>query len=295
MADGPKKFVRARRVWRLRGRVLAMGERTLVMGVLNVTPDSFSDGGKFLAVDAAVAHGLQMLEEGADILDVGGESTRPGAEAVSAEEELRRVVPVIAALRAARPDALVSVDTSKSEVARAAVAAGAEIVNDVSGLTWDVSGDGGMAAACAEMECGVVAMHSRGVPTNWRELPGLSCEEVVPLVRAGLEANLSRALAAGIHAEAVALDPGFGFGKRGEENFWLLAGMAEFAELGRPLVAGVSRKSFLGAAGDPEARLHATIAATVATVLAGAHVVRVHDVRAAVDAVGVADAILRVG
>jgi dihydropteroate synthase len=285
MADGPKKFVRARREWRLRGRVLAMGERTLVMGVLNVTPDSFSDGGKFLAVDAAVAHGLQMLEEGADILDVGGESTRPGAEAVSAEEELRRVVPVIAALRAARPDALVSVDTTKAQVARAAVAAGAEIVNDVSGLTWDVSGDGGMAAACAEMECGVVAMHSRG----------LSREEVVPLVRAGLEANLSRALAAGIHAEAVALDPGFGFGKRGEENFWLLAGMTEFAELGRPLVAGVSRKSFLGAAGDPEARLHATIAATVATVLAGAHVVRVHDVRAAVDAVGVADAILRVG
>jgi dihydropteroate synthase len=180
------------------------------------------------------------------------------------------------------------VDTSKAEIARAAIAAGAEIVNDVSGLRWDDA----MAPACAEMQCGVVVMHSRGRPADWKDLPGLPPEEVVPLVRGGLEANLSRAIAAGIRAEAVALDPGFGFGKRGDENFWLLAGMAEFAELGRPLVAGVSRKSFLGHAEDTEARLHATVAATIATVLAGAHVVRVHDVRAVVDAVAVADAIL---
>jgi len=295
MAEGARKAMRARLEWRLGGRsggrVLALGERTFVMGVLNVTPDSFSDGGKFFAVGAAVAHGLRMLDEGADLLDVGGESTRPGAQAISAEEELRRVVPVIAGLRAVRPDVLVSVDTTKASLARAAVAAGAEIVNDVSGLTWDTA----MAGACAEMECGVVVMHTRGRPTEWKELPLLARDEVVPLVRSGLEAGLSRALAAGIRAEAVALDPGFGFGKRGEENFWLLAGMAELGEMGRPLVAGVSRKSFLGHPADPEARLRATIAATVATVLAGAHVVRVHDVRAVVDAVAVADAILRAG
>jgi dihydropteroate synthase len=286
-----RRATRTQQEWRLRGRVLQLGERTLVMGVLNVTPDSFSDGGKFLAVDAAVAHGLRMLDEGADILDVGGESTRPGAEPISPEVELRRVLPVIAALRAARPDVLLSIDTSKAAVARAAVAAGAEMVNDVSGLTWDAE----MAAACVEMQCGVVVMHSRGLPTEWKTQPQLSRDEVVPLVRFGLEANLRRALAAGVNAEAIALDPGFGFGKRGEENFWLLAGMAELAEMGRPLVAGVSRKSFLGHAGDPEGRLRATIAATVATVMAGAHVVRVHDVRVAVDAVAVADAILRAG
>ena len=280
-------MVRARRVWRMRERVLELGERTLVMGVLNVTPDSFSDGGKFLAEGTAVAHGLRMLEEGADILDVGGESTRPGATEVDVEEEMSRVVPVIAALRAARPDALLSVDTTKARVARAA-AAGAEIVNDVSGLMWDDA----MAAACAELKCGVVATHSRGRPTEWKGQARLKRAEVVPLVRAGLEASLVRARAAGILEEAQAVDPGFGFGKRGEENYWLLAGMAELGELRRPVVAGVSRKSFLGQAADPEARLQASIAATVATVLAGAYVVRVHDVRPVVEALRVADAIL---
>ena len=284
-------MVRARRVWRMRERVLELGERTLVMGVLNVTPDSFSDGGKFLAEGTAVAHGLRMLEEGADILDVGGESTRPGAAAVDVKEEISRVVPVIAALRAARPDALLSVDTTKARVARAAAAAGAEIVNDVSGLMWDDA----MAAACAELKCGVVATHSRGRPTEWKGQARLKRAEVVPLVRAGLEASLVRARAAGILEEAQAVDPGFGFGKRGEENYWLLAGMAELGELRRPVVAGVSRKSFLGQAADPEARLQASIAATVATVLAGAYVVRVHDVRPVVEALRVADAILAAG
>ncbi len=227
--------------WRLRDRTLRLGSRTLVMGVLNITPDSFSDGGLFLSPNDALSHGLRLLDEGADILDIGGESTRPGAIAISAQEELDRVLPALTAIRRARPTALLSIDTSKAAVARAAVSAGADIVNDVSGFLWDDA----MPQACAELECGVIVMHTRGRPDIWRLLPALRRKAVLPLVREGLATSLQLGLDAGVRREAMAIDPGFGFGKRGEENYWLLAGLPALSTLGRPLAVGLSRKSFL--------------------------------------------------
>jgi dihydropteroate synthase len=298
---------RSRFTWNLGGGTLSLGKRTLVMGVVNVTPDSFSDGGQFLNPDEAIRHGLQLLDEGADILDIGGESTRPGAAVapgepagpkrlpVSAEEELRRVLPVIEGLRKRRPDAVLSVDTYKAEVAQRAVVAGAEIVNDVSGLRWDA----GMAAALAGLECGVVLMHTRGVPEHWRTQP--PPEDIVAEVVKDLAESVDWARGAGVARERIVLDPGFGFGKNFEENYPLLAHLDRLAHLGFPLMAGPSRKSFLGRTaghrtigGDlpPDRRLNATVAAVTASVLKGAHVVRVHDVLAAVEAVAVADAIL---
>ena len=297
---------RLRSDWRLRTRTLELGYRTLVMGVVNITPDSFSDGGLFLDPEAAVAHGHQLLEEGADILDLGAESTRPGshvgslvAPAVSAEEEQARLLPVVEGILAARPDAVISADTYKAATARAALAAGAEIVNDVSGFNWDAE----MAAVCAELKCGVVLMHSRGRPDEWRGLPALSPDEVMETVREGLTASLAAAARAGIAEECVVLDPGYGFGKRFEENYALLARQDELLSLGRPLMAGVSRKSFLGHAlagrrGGRTAtgadRETASIAAMTAAILQGASIVRVHDVRAAVEAAAIADAVLSV-
>lgn len=283
----------------MRGRALELGERTLVMGVLNVTPDSFSDGGEFFGTDAAAERALAMLDEGAAIVDIGGESTRPGAQPVSAQEEIDRVLPVIEAVLRARPECVISVDTYKAATARTAVAAGAEIVNDVSGLVWDQE----MAAACAELRCGVVVMHTRGRPSEWKTQPRPDPEEVLPLVRDGLKQRLQLALTAGVEPERVVLDPGFGFGKVGEDNYPLLARMDELLALGQPLMAGLSRKSFLGrtlagpgtradAAVAVQERGNATLAATTAAVLAGASVVRVHDVRSAVEALRIADAIL---
>jgi dihydropteroate synthase len=283
--------------WRLRTRALALGERTLVMGVLNVTPDSFSDGGMFGSTERAVEQALAMLDAGADVIDVGGESTRPGSGRVDLAVEQERVLPVIAAVLKARPDALISIDTFHAGTARLAVAAGAEIVNDVSGMLWDSS----MAATCAELECGVVAMHTRGRPSEWKDLPRLSAGEVVPLVLRELRERVAGVLAAGVLRERVAVDPGFGFGKILDENWALLAGLGELAGLGLPVVAGVSRKRFLGRAvglrrgvAEPGVleRLNATTAANVVAVLAGAHVLRVHDVSAAVEAAAVADALL---
>jgi dihydropteroate synthase len=200
------------------------------MGVVNITPDSFSDGGLYLEPERAVKHALRLLDEGADLLDLGAESTRPGAEAgdpqaaaVSAGEEQARLLPVLEAVLAARPGTVISVDTYKAETARAAVAAGAEIVNDVSGFAWDPR----MAAACAEMGCGVVLMHTRGRPDEWRTQPALEQDSVLPLVRDGLARSLGAALEAGISKDAVVLDPGYGFGKRLEENYALLARHAE--------------------------------------------------------------------
>jgi len=292
--------------WQLRTRTLELGRRTLVMGIVNVTPDSFSDGGAFLDSDAAVAHALELLDEGADLLDLGAESTRPGslaggaAPVVSTEEEQARLLPVLEGILKARPHAVVSVDTYKAATARATVKAGAEIVNDVSGLKWDAE----MAQACAEAGCGVVLMHTRGRPEEWRGLPQLSADEVLATVRAGLTESLKIAAAAGIRHEAVVLDPGYGFGKRFEENFFLLGRQAELLDLGRPLLAGVSRKSFLGRALAPlyggvdapvGARETASVAALVASILCGASIVRVHAVRAAVEAARVADAVLAGG
>ena len=280
--------------WRLRTRDLALGERTRVMGVLNVTPDSFSDGGQFLARDRAVAHALQMLEEGADMVDVGGESTRPGSEArVPEAEELRRVLPVIEQVRRERPDALLSIDTYKAAVARAAVEAGAEIVNDVSAFRWDPA----MAATVAELQCGAVLMHMRGRPEEWRSLPPE--ENLVGRVMRDLAHWTQQALDSGVARERVVLDPGFGFGKNFEENYPLLARFQEFHQMGFPLLAGVSRKSFIGRAlakdgKDAPAgqRLHGSLAAMTACILKGAHIVRVHDVKASVEAARIADAVL---
>jgi dihydropteroate synthase len=289
---------RPRYVWRLRTRSLELGVRTLVMGIVNVTPDSFSDGGLYLDRDAAVAHALQLLDEGADILDIGGESTRPGAKVaetgVPEAEELRRVVPVIEEIMKVRPDAVLSVDTYKSGVARAGVGAGAEIVNDVSAFRWDAQ----MAAAVAEIGCGAVLMHMRGRPEEWRKLPPVS--DLPALVAQELKGWAEAAVSAGVQPERIVLDPGFGFGKNFEENYPLLARFAELHQVGFPLLAGVSRKSFLGRTlarngkdAPPGQRLYGTLAATTACVLQGAHIVRVHDVKAAVDAARVADAILQ--
>jgi dihydropteroate synthase len=285
-------------LWQLRTRSLALGAQTLVMGVLNVTPDSFSDGGLYHSAQEAIEHGLRMLDEGADILDIGGESTRPGQQhVVSAAEEQERVLPVMQAILRARPDVVISIDTYKASTARAAVDAGAEIVNDVSGFLWDEE----MAATCASLRCGVVLMHTRGKPDEWRALPKLRPEDVLPLVKRELEDRLQAALRAGVSRERIVLDPGYGFGKRFEENYPLLARQAELRELGQPLLAGVSRKSFLartlgplygGADAPMEKRLHATIAATTAVILAGADIVRVHDVRPAVEAARIADVLL---
>jgi dihydropteroate synthase len=304
---GMSEFNRTVTTWRLRRRTLELGRRTLVMGIVNVTPDSFSDGGRFLAPQAAVEHALELLDEGAEILDLGAESTRPGSSAVSAfgpavsaEEEQARLLPVLEGILRARPDAIVSVDTYKAATARAALDAGAEIVNDVSGFLWDAK----MASVCAQTGCGVVLMHTRGRPEEWSAQPPLAPDALLAVVRAGLDASLEKAAAAGITPESMVLDPGYGFGKRFEENFFLLARQQAFLSLGRPLLAGVSRKSFLGRALAPlhggsdapvEDRETASVAALVAAILLGASVVRVHEVRPAAEAARIADAVLAAG
>jgi dihydropteroate synthase len=283
--------------WRLRSRELELGARTLVMGILNVTPDSFSDGGKFLSRDHAVGHALQMLDEGADIIDIGGESTRPGARVgeggVSTDEELRRIVPVMEDVLRERPQAIISVDTFKTEVARTAIGAGAEIVNDVSALRWDSL----MPATLADLGCGVILMHTRGRPEEWRKLA--ASPDIVAEVKTDLRAWSAAAVSAGVARDHLVLDPGFGFGKNFEQNYPLLARLGELHELGFPLLSGTSRKSFIGRTlaregqdVPPEDRLCGTLASVTASVLQGAHIVRVHEVKPAVDAVKVADQVL---
>jgi len=300
--------------WNLGSRALELGKRTLIMGVVNVTPDSFSDGGQFLDRDQAVAHAERLLDEGADIVDIGGESTRPGARVdagvptaepkkaaatkeratpVSAEEELKRVLPVIAELKKKHPAAVLSVDTYKADVARAAVGAGAEIVNDVSGFRWDAR----MAKTVAELKCGAVLMHMRGRPEEWRSLPPPG--DIVLLVKRELKEWAEKAVLAGVRRERIVLDPGFGFGKSFDENYPLLGRFNELQVTGFPLLAGTSRKSFIGRTlakdgkdAPPEDRLYGTLATQTALILKGAHIVRTHDVKAAVDAARVADKIL---
>jgi dihydropteroate synthase len=299
---------RALTSWQLRTRALSLGARTVVMGVVNITPDSFSDGGSFLSFDAAVAHALRLIDDGADILDLGAESTRPGSHAggqagsaggpaVSADEEQARLLPVLEGILSERPGAVVSIDTYKAATARAAINAGAEIINDVSGFLWDPA----LAAACAECKPGLVLMHTRGRPEEWRTQQQLAPEAVLATVRDGLEASLALAHKSGIPADAILLDPGYGFGKRFGENYALLARQARLLSLGRPLLVGLSRKSFLGhtlaplysgSAAPVEAREIASVAAMVAAILSGASVVRVHAVRPAVEAAHIADALL---
>lgn len=301
--------------WNLGGRTLELGKRTLIMGIVNVTLDSFSDGGQFLDRDQAVTHADRLLEEGADILDIGGESTRPGARVdadgskvvegkksaaavsaptVSAEEELKRVLPVIAELKKKHPAAVLSVDTYKAGVARAAVEAGAEIVNDVSGFRWDAR----MAKTVAELKCGAVLMHMRGRPEEWRTLPQPG--DIVLLVKRELKEWAEKAVLAGVRRERIVLDPGFGFGKSFDENYPLISHFGDLQATGFPLLAGTSRKSFIGRTlgrdgkdVPPEGRLYGTLATQTALILKGAHIVRTHDVTAAAEAARVADAILQ--
>jgi dihydropteroate synthase len=259
---------------------------TKLMGVVNVTPDSFSDGGLYLDPEAAVAHGRELAAAGAEILDVGGESTRPGAEAVAEEEELRRVIPVIQGLVAS--EAQISVDTSKASVAAAALDAGATIVNDVTALR----GDPEMASLCAERGATVVLMHMLGDPRTMQNNPRY--EDVVTAVREFLAERLEVATAAGIAEERIWLDPGIGFGKTAAHNMELLRRLAELRDLGRPLVIGTSRKSFIGKVdGSPAGeRLGGTIASSVLAAAEGAEVLRVHDVAEVRQALAVATAIL---
>jgi dihydropteroate synthase len=276
-------------LWKIARRELEVGGRTLVMGVLNVTPDSFSDGGRFFDAGRAVARAEEMEAEGADIIDVGGESTRPGGAAVTEEEEARRVVPVVGAL-VARVRAPVSVDTTKASVARAAVDAGAEIVNDISGLRFEPA----LADEAARAGAGLVLMHSRGERETLHALPPVA--DIFAEVTAGLRRSVAEALRRGVAREAIALDPGLGFGKSQEQNVALLARLDRLARefAGFPLLVGASRKRFVGAltgVETPDARLHGTMATVTAAVLRGAAIVRVHDVRAAVETVRVADAV----
>jgi dihydropteroate synthase len=330
--------------WNLGTRTLELGKRTLVMGIVNVTPDSFSDGGLYLDRDRAIAHAQQLLAEGTDILDIGGESTRPGAKvdvsvnregheftladtrqkengvsapeisapqaphpsptlpdagtAVRADDELRRIIPVITELKKKHPKAVISVDTYKSSVARAAVSAGAEIVNDVSGFRWDLQ----MARTIADLKCGAVLMHMRGRPEEWRTLPPPG--DIVLMVKRELKEWAEKAVLAGVRRERIVLDSGLGFGKNFEQNYPLLARFSELQSLGFPLLAGASRKSFVGRMlallpqydgkdAPVEARLYGTLAVEVALILKGAHIIRTHDVKATAEAARAADAILQ--
>jgi dihydropteroate synthase len=282
--------------WNLGTRVLELGRRTLIMGVVNVTPDSFSDGGLHIDAEKAVVHAEQLLDEGASIIDVGGESTRPGADPVSEDEERQRVLPVVRDLKRRRPAAVVSVDTYRASVARAAVEVGAEVVNDVSGFRWDAK----MAKTLAELKVGAVLMHTRGRPQEWASLPPIG--DPVLTVKRDLRQWAETATLAGMKRDRLVLDPGFGFGKRFEENYPLLAHFAELQQTGFPLLAGVSRKSFVGrmlatAGKDAEVgeRIYGTLAAESILILKGAHILRTHDVRIAVEAARVADAIVASG
>jgi len=260
------------------------------MGILNVTPDSFSDGGRFLDRATAVAHATQMVDDGADILDVGGESTRPGSEAVSTDEELSRVRPVIERLVEQHPAIPVSIDTRKADVAAAALDAGATIVNDVSGGV-----DPKMFGVVREREAAVVLMHMKGDPKTMQEAPRY--DDVVGEVHEYLRQRIEAAELAGIAPDRIAVDPGIGFGKDLDQNLELMRGVGELLDLGRPVLVGPSRKRFIGAILDlPEdERVEGTIGAVVWMVGRGAHIVRVHDVREVVRAVRVADAIARAG
>ena len=271
----------------MRGRVLDTATRPLVMGVLNVTPDSFSDGGLYAGAAAAVERGLEMLAEGADLIDVGGESTRPGAAPVAAAEELRRVLPVVQALAAA--GAVVSIDTAKAEVAAVCLGAGAAVVNDVTAL-----GDPGMAGVVARAGAGVVLMHMHGTPRTMQDDPRY--DDVVAEVCAYLAARAQAAIAAGIDPRAIALDPGIGFGKRLEHNLALLAGLPRLAALGYPVLVGASRKRFLAdllGPLPPAERDDATVAAHTLAVAGGAAIIRTHSVVAGLQTARVADAIVR--
>jgi dihydropteroate synthase len=277
-------------IWKTRRGSLDLTHRALVMGILNVTPDSFSDGGEHFAVETALVHARTMIAEGAEIVDIGGESTRPGAAEVAVDEEIKRTVPVIAALRD-EWDGLISIDTSKSAVAEAALAAGADIANDVTGLTADPA----MADVCARSGCGVVVMHMQGSPRTMQKAPRYS--DVVAEVREFFEERLVTLTAAGIPRDALCFDPGIGFGKTLDHNLALLRSMGELSVGGRPLLLGVSRKSFIGkilGTDDLNDREWPTVAITARAREMGVMLHRVHSVRPNLEALRMTEAILGV-
>ena len=281
--------VRVRKLyfWKLKQRELRLGERTVLMGVLNVTPDSFSDGGKYSDPDRAFARAIELEEQGADIVDIGAESTRPGSARVSEAEEIRRLIPVLKRLKG-RLGVPVSVDTYKAAVAERALDLGVEIINDPSGLTIEPQ----IARAVSNFDAGLILNHMRGRPETWAKL-GPMPDPMTTIAR-DLDATVSRARRVGIDKTRIVIDPGLGFGKRREQNSLILARLGQLAALELPIMVGPSRKSFL-AHPDPEETKFSSAAAVTAAVLAGAHIVRVHDVREMRAATDVADEILRAG
>lgn len=277
----------AQQIWSCRGREIDCADKTLVMGILNVTPDSFSDGGKFQTLEKAVKRALEMVEQGADIIDIGGESTRPGAAPVQTLEEMERTVPIIGKLREQR-DCLISIDTQKADVARAALAAGADIINDVSALS-----DPQMAAVAAESGAGLVLMHMLGSPQTMQNDP--CYDDVVSHVRNVLEERMDSAVSQGVSSLQIALDPGIGFGKTDEHNLALLNGIPALAAAGRPVLIGVSRKSLFGRllGREVDERLAGSLAAAVFSVMRGARILRVHDVKESCDAIRLVDTLAR--
>jgi dihydropteroate synthase len=277
------------RIWRCRDEVFVLGRRTLVMGIVNVTPDSFSDGAMFASADDAVAHGARLVDEGADLVDVGGESTRPGSDPIEADEELLRVVPVIEGLVKARPGAPLSVDTRKPEVASAALDAGASVVNDIAG-----GRNSALLETVSRTGAGVVLMHMLGEPKTMQDDPRY--DDVVAEVHEFLRERIEAAVFAGIPEERICIDPGIGFGKTVDHNLALLRAVPALRMLGAAVMVGASRKGFIGTltgVADPAARLEGSLAVAVLAAAHGADLVRVHDVEATVRALKVADAVVR--
>jgi dihydropteroate synthase len=276
---------RKRYIWKLREREITLGDRTLIVGILNVTPDSFSDGGVYLEPDRAYARALELEELGADILDIGAESTKPGAQRVTEEQELHRLVPVLKRLRG-KLGIPISVDTYKSSVADKALQTGAEIVNDVSALTFDPQ----MAKMVVKHDAGLILNHMRGTPETWAKLPPL--KDPITTVTNDLVACVHRALLTGVAKASICIDPGLGFGKRREENTQLLARLSTLARVDMPILVGPSRKHFLQQETEKETAF-AGAAAVTAAILGGAHMVRVHDIKETAAVIKVADAIVR--
>ena len=275
---------------RIKGRDYTLGRRTWLMGILNVTPDSFSDGGIYLDKKSAVQKGLQLIKDGADILDIGGESTRPGSHPVTAEEEKRRILPVISEIRK-KTDALISVDTTKSEVLKSALDAGADILNDISGMRFDPK----ILGLASKQDIPVIIMHMKGTPKNMQESP--EYDNVIQEIKTFLKQRITDALTAGIKKNKIIIDPGIGFGKRLKDNLKIISNLSAFSELGFPILIGVSRKSFIGDLLNlsPEKRIEGTIASSLISILQGAHILRVHDVSSLKKAVIVAEAIMKEG
>jgi len=282
--------VRKEYSFRIRERDYILGRRTWLMGVLNITPDSFSDGGLYLDKKIAVQKGLQLIEDGADILDIGGESTRPGSNPITAEEEKKRILPVISEIRK-KADVLISVDTTKSEVLKSALDAGADILNDISGMRFDPK----IRELAATKDIPVIIMHMKGTPRNMQDSP--EYDNVIDEIKSFLQQRVTEALTAGIKKKRIIIDPGIGFGKRLKDNLRIISNLNLFNELEFPILIGVSRKSFIGdlLALSPEKRIEGTIASSLISILQGAHILRVHDVCSLKRAVTVAEAIIKEG